>query len=469
MLNLFDCIPFGVYIVDKYGNYQYANSAYLQSLGMKRQDLLKKNVHDFLNANEIDFCVFDSVREKKSRQIAIQDVNLQDGLTIRHIQHLIVSTPTFDAEGNIENVIAVCQQITDLETLFEEAHTAEHKGVDLFSTIVKSTDKTIQDQQAIAQSPVMKQLLEITRIIASSDATVLIMGETGAGKEVLAQFIHNNSQRKDKPLVVINCASLPENLLEAELFGYEQGAFTGAQKGGKKGLIEEANGGTLFLDEINSFPYSLQGKLLRVLETRMNRRVGATSSKSVDFRLLSASNEDLGEAVKNQSFRADLYYRLSVVPVNIPPLRDRKEDILPLAERFLSTYNKQYHMHKRLSEDMKKRLLAYSWPGNVRELKNVIERSVVMSSGDLINIPVLEDLTTIGPPKQIMPADLQPAFSTRQDAEPAEGESLTQYLERCEKEYLKKIFADGKSTYEIAEISGLSQSGVMRRKKKYGL
>ena len=467
MLNMFDCIPFGVYIVDKEGNYMYANSAYLQSIGMKRQDIQGRNVHDFLKAGEIDFCVFDTVKQHNSRQIAIQDVNVRDGLITRNTRHLIVSTPIFDEEGNIENVIAVCQQITDLEMLFSEAHSTDPGSVDLFSTITKEADQSITDHRVIAESSEMKKLLAVTRMIAMSDASVLIMGETGAGKEVIAQYIHANSRRSKEPLVVINCASLPENLLEAELFGYEQGAFTGAQKGGKKGLIEEADGGTLFLDEINSFPYALQGKLLRVLETKMCRRVGATKSKPVNFRLLSASNADLEESVKKQEFRADLYYRLSVVPVKIPPLRERKEDVLPLANRFLSIYNEQYHMQKRLSKDMERRLLAYSWPGNVRELKNVIERSIVMSSGDVINIPVFSDMAR-DPFAEASSLQYERQSAAR-EAAPVEGESLTDFLERCEKKYLENIFKTGKSTYEIAEISGLSQSGVMRRKKKYGL
>ena len=466
MLSLFDCIPIGIYIVDKEGNYTYANSAYLQSIGMKRQDILQMNVHDFLKSNEIDFCVFDNVKKNKDRQIAIQDVNVRDGMINRNTRHLICSTPTFDAEGNIESVIAVCQQLSDLEMLFSEAHSSDPKGVDLFSTITKEADQSIMDHRVIAESRVMKQLLAVTKMIAMSDASVLIMGETGAGKEVIAQYIHAKSKRCKEPLVVINCASLPENLLEAELFGYEQGAFTGAQKGGKKGLIEEADGGTLFLDEINSFPFALQGKLLRVLETKMCRRVGATKGKPVNFRLLSASNADLEELVKNQEFRADLYYRLSVVPVKIPPLRERKDDILPLANRFLSIYNEQYHMRKSLSKDMEERLLAYSWPGNVRELKNVIERSIVMSSGDIINIPVFSEKARIVHAEYSLPQERSPVPAAEG---PKEGESLTDYLERCEKKYLENIFKDGKSTYEIAEISGLSQSGVMRRKKKYGL
>lgn len=186
----------------------------------------------------------------------------------------------------------------------------------------------------------MRALLDMAKQVAGVDSTILISGETGTGKEVLANFIHRHSHRADRPMVEINCAALPENLLEAELFGYEKGAFTGALNTGKPGMVEEANGGTLFLDEINSLPLALQGKLLRVLESHKSKRLGAVSEREIDFRLLAATNQDLKTCVEKGSFRADLYYRLNVIPLEIPPLRNRREDIIPLALFFLDHFCK---------------------------------------------------------------------------------------------------------------------------------
>lgn len=469
MHNMLDCIPYGIYIVNQKGDYTYVNSAYVQSLGLKKQDLLNMNVHDFLKRKEIDVCISDIVCQTGKRCCAIQDIYLKEDITTRHIKHLIVSTPTFNADGKVENIIAVCTQISELQQLFEEANRQE-----VFSTISR-LDRPAGDASPIAESAAMRYLLKTVASVAQSDVSVLITGETGAGKEVIAQELHRNSRRSKKSLVVINCASLPESLLEAELFGYEQGAFTGATRGGKKGLIEEAHGGTLFLDEINSLPLPLQGKILRALETKTIRRVGATKDIKIDFRLLSATNEDLMKAVEARTFRADLYYRLSVVPVYIPPLRERKEDIAPLAAHFLAYYNDLYKKNKFLSEDTKQKMREYSWPGNVRELKNFIERCVVMSVDRCINVPGISNMTS-QPLSYDDASDTMPPELLTQEPEPAfpyppmsTDLTLTDYLEACEKEYVSRALHTGKSTYEAARLLGISQSAVMRKKKKYGI
>ena len=203
------------------------------------------------------------------------------------------------------------------------------------------------------------------------------MGESGTGKEVFAHYIHDCSQRKDKEMVILNCASIPENMLESELFGYEKGTFTGASSKGKPGLIELANGSTLFLDEINSLPLNLQGKLLRALETKRIRRVGGLTDKEVDFRIVSATNQDLFDLAQKGEFRLDLFYRLSVVPVTVPPLRDRPEDIVPLAELFMNQFCQQYGKEMSFAQTALNELQAHSWPGNIRELRNLVERVVV--------------------------------------------------------------------------------------------
>ncbi|MPM76066.1 Regulatory protein AtoC [bioreactor metagenome] len=229
----------------------------------------------------------------------------------------------------------------------------------------------------IYRSDAMSAVMDAALAVADADSAILLTGESGTGKEVVASFIHEQSKRGGHGMVAINCASLPESLLEAELFGYEKGAFTGASTAGKPGLIESAEGSTLFLDEINSMPMALQGKLLRVLETKQVKRIGSIKERTIDFRVIAATNADLASCVAKGTFRMDLYYRLNVIPLLIPPLRQRRDDIMPLCKFFLKKYFEQYGKLKILSNQAFETLKAYDWPGNVRELKNFIERLVV--------------------------------------------------------------------------------------------
>ncbi len=235
-------------------------------------------------------------------------------------------------------------------------------------------EKEIHFNEIIGQSSSIKQVKEIGRQISEKNADVLINGESGTGKELFARAIHSNGERKKGPFVSINCAAIPQDLLESELFGYEGGAFTGANKQGKIGKFELANGGTLFLDEIGDMPLYLQAKLLRVLENRVVEKVGGNRPIPLDIRIISATNRNLQEMIKNKEFREDLYYRLNVVPLSIPPLRDRKEDIRELIEYFLKKYNKKYFAKLNTINDEAWRILVnYAWPGNVRELENLIQ------------------------------------------------------------------------------------------------
>lgn len=268
-------------------------------------------------------------------------------------------------------------------------------------------------------------------------------------------------------MVVVNCAALPENLLESSLYGYERGAFTGALAGGKKGLIETADGGTLFLDEINSLPLELQGKLLRTLETKKVQRVGATEENSVNFRLLAATNRDLYTMVRNGEFREDLYYRLNIIPIRLPTLAERKEDILPLARYFSTHYGEKYHKEMVLSEKAMVKLVEYSWPGNVRELRNVIERMVVMINGEYVTAADIHRIIgtteqrgeirlggfdTAQPPKEIAPT----------------GQSLRDFTERAEWDYIQQTLRRyGGNVNAAAEQLGIHRSVLYRKIKKY--
>ena len=248
----------------------------------------------------------------------------------------------------------------------------------------KASNKKIEiKKEFIANSPSIKQALDMAKKVAPTDANVLLLGESGVGKEEFAKFIHQNSKRAKKPFIAINMSAIPENLVESELFGYEKGAFTDAVSQ-KIGLFESANGGTLFLDEIGEMPYHLQAKLLRVLQEKEMYRLGGTNPIKLDIRIISATNKNLKTFIEEGRFREDLFYRLNTIPITIPPLRERKDDIIPISEMILNKVVKEYNLEKKsLSKDAVDELLSYEWPGNVRELISVIERSAILGDKEI--------------------------------------------------------------------------------------
>lgn len=379
---LLDNMSDGIYVLDKNTKFIYINSAYCAQLRMTKESLLGTDVHEFLKTKQIDFCIADMVMEQKKQVVIFQDVydTLHTGR--KSFRQLVTATPMFGEDGQIQYIMALFRR---LSTLNEEYSLAENSG-EVNSTKVSNEKEIVDEKDIVAKSPQMKEILKLCRKIADTDASVLITGDSGTGKEVIAHYIHEAGNRKKAPLVVINCASLPESLLEAELFGYEKGSFTGAAST-KKGLFEQADKGTLFLDEINSMPLGLQSKLLRAIETKTIRHIGSTIDRKVDFRLVVATNEKLEDMIKAHTFRKDLYYRINVVPIMLSPLRERKEDIVPLALKFLQSFCSKNQKDKIFAPEMMERMKNYSWPGNVRELKNFVERAVLMSADYRISIP----------------------------------------------------------------------------------
>jgi DNA-binding NtrC family response regulator len=307
----------------------------------------------------------------------------------------------------------------------------------------------------VGKSKKMLQVIEIVKKVAPTNATVLICGESGTGKELIARAIHHNSPRKDNPFIAINCAAIPETLIESELFGYEPGAFTGANTR-KIGLIEAANKGTLFLDEVAELPLITQSKLLRVLQEKEIRRIGGKETIKVDVRIIAATNKNLLEEVQKKKFREDLYYRLKVVTIEIPPLRERKEDIPELVKYFIEKYSKEFGKEiKGIEEKAMQALLNYHWPGNIRELESVIEKAIIICEGDKIKFKDIADELKLSNPKSIFEIEI-----------PEEG---IDYKE-LEKELLKKALI--KSNFVIAKaakILNMSYKTFWYRLKKYGL
>lgn len=290
--------------------------------------------------------------------------------------------------------------------------------------------------------------------VAPLDTTVILFGETGVGKEVFAKYIYQHSARKNKPFIKVNCGAIPANLVESELFGYEKGAFTGADKNGKMGLFELANTGTIFLDEVGELPLDMQVKLLRVLQEQEFERIGGRKPVKVDVRVLAATNRDLEEMVKQKTFRQDLYYRLMIFPVHIPPLRERPDDILPLAQLFLQTLNRKYDFKKYLSPLSAKMMQDYSWPGNIRELRNIIERAVIISNEDEIGPDALH-LFTVEDRPETKSRVLDPV------------KDLKTAMEELELEYINHAYEKYGNVREAAESLGMTPSTFVRKRQKY--
>lgn len=319
------------------------------------------------------------------------------------------------------------------------------------------TFKSPASKQFVVHSSRMKELVKIATRIARVDSTVLIQGESGVGKELIADVIHVNSNRKKGPLIKINCGAIPENLLESEFFGYEPGAFSGASKNGKIGLFELAAGGILFLDEIGDMPLSLQVKLLRVLQDKEITRVGGIKKLAIDIRILTGTNRNLSEMIINRQFRQDLFYRLNVVPIRVPALRERREDIPVLANYFMEYFNNKYrtsNINKRLDPEVVACFMEHDWPGNVRELENLIERLVVTTAHDRILVDDLPFWLN----RSHYNADLD-----------LESISLRCAVEDTERKILENAFSRCKSTYEVARALDVNQSTVVRKAAKYGI
>ncbi|MCI8742658.1 MAG: sigma 54-interacting transcriptional regulator [Lachnospiraceae bacterium] len=377
VFTLLDSVEWGVSIFDGDGKFVWVNRYVLQCSGRSRKFYDDKTVYDFQNLGILNAPVCSEVLKTKKKATHLQRSYSENG---KLKEFIVTATPIFDGDGNIKFVVADRIEMDRLKELYNLGLSERRKAV--------QSNMKVQPKkhEFIYKSSEMKQIVDEIQRAASVVSVILLQGESGTGKEVVAHYIHDNSPYKKGPMIEINCASMPENLLESELFGYTKGAFTGALSTGKMGLIEAAHKGTLFLDEINSMPLNLQAKLLRVLESRTITRIGATAPVDVDFRLIAATNQRLSDCVENKTFRLDLYYRLNVIPITIPPLRARKDDIVPLAEHFLCRFCDKYQLKKKFSKKVYRTFEAYSWPGNVRELKNIVERMVIMSTASTINI-----------------------------------------------------------------------------------
>ncbi len=363
---ILDKVDRGVVAIDKESRIFYVNEAYGRILNIQPGKIIGRLLEEIEGDAEL-LNVLRSKKAKKKNNQLIKSINKY------------VNTEMFPifVKGKLFGACSIFSDVTEINNLNVELDKAQ--------LVVEEYRKEIElGTGFIGDSKVYRECIEKASMVANTDAAVLLRGENGTGKEVISKFIQEHSRRSKEPFIKVNCAAIPEGLMESELFGYEEGSFTGSKKGGNIGKFELANNGTIFLDEIGDISLSMQAKLLRVLQENEITRVGGNETIPINVRVISATNQDLERLISDKKFRMDLYFRLNVIELFVPPLRERGRDIVLLANRFLQEYNERYNQNKVLDSEVYKSLLGHSWPGNVRELRNTIESAAILTSGDLI-------------------------------------------------------------------------------------
>jgi PAS domain S-box-containing protein len=454
----------GIAVLDRDGVFLEVNAAYERMTGIARDKWVGRRIEEMQKLPDVPKQSA-TLQALAGKGPATTLVNIRGGELV-----MITASPHFGPDGEVRNVILNMRNITQLNALKYQLE--RERGSAKLADLEKGRRRWLESRLAAAQmddllvaSPVMEDLLSTAAEVADFDSTVLLDGETGTGKGMLARFLHKLSSRAAKPFVEVNCGALPESLVESELFGHEAGAFTGSLRTGKKGQFELANGGTIFLDEIGELPLPSQAKLLKVLDDKEIRPLGGTSSKRLDLRVICATNRNLHEFVAQGRFREDLLYRIEVIPLHIPPLRERPEDKKALLYAFLDFFNKKMKRDKVFSLEAVAAISSYDFPGNVRELRNLVERAVMTTRGEEIGVEAL--------PPAIQALAQGPAAIAARDA--IVEESLAEVVdyrarvEKLERQMLHHFARSCRSTYEIARRTGLTQSAVVRKLKKYGL
>ncbi len=448
---IFDSSFDGLYITDGDGKTIRINKAIKRITDLGEEELLNKNMGELIDTGILS--------RSASLMVLENRMPVTTSLTTITGKLLLVSaTPIFDERGQICRVVTNVRDISELNLLKQKIEQLEelknHFEFQMNQMKVKLSGNLIFKNRQ------MEKLVYQAIKIAGVDSTVLVTGESGVGKELIAEIVHLNSNRKSGPFIKLNCAAIPENLLESELFGYEAGAFTGAQKGGKPGMFELAHGGTLLLDEIGDLPLHLQVKLLRALQEREIIRIGGIRPIQVDVRIIAVTNQDLEKMISKGQFREDLYYRLNVVPIQVPSLRSRREDIPILAHHFINKYNLRYKLSKSMGLDIIEAMMKYDWPGNIRQLENLVERLVVTTGPDLISLNSL-------------PISFLMDNNKHNDQEQAiilnHIMPMRQAIETIEQLLLEKTFTMVNSCYKAAEILEVNPSTISRKARKYGV
>ncbi|WP_422446185.1 sigma 54-interacting transcriptional regulator [Thermoanaerobacterium sp. DL9XJH110] len=433
----------GIQMVDRDGVIQYVNQGFTRITGIPAEERIGKNVFEV----SPDGALVEVLRTGRP-------CTGKRNKAVGSSAEVISNAAPIIVDGKMTGAVVVFQDITDVVKLTEQLKHSNSIINGLKDEIKKLNEGRGKFEDIVCESEKMKNVINLARKAAREDSTILITGETGTGKEIFANAIHAESTRRDRPFIKVNCAAIPENLLESELFGYEAGAFTGANRL-KLGKFELASGGSIFLDEIGDMSPVLQAKLLRVLQEREIERIGGTRPVKIDVRIISATNRDLQELIQQGKFREDLYFRLNVINIHIPPLRERKEDIMPLTQVYLRNFNRKFCKNiKGLTDGAKQMLLSYHWPGNVRELMNILERTVLMADGEWIT----EEL-------------LLPYFDRLQrDMQAGAGViSLEEMERRLIKKALEEYGTGVEGKKKAAEVLKISLATLYNKIKKYDI
>ena len=430
-----------IYVLDRTGKILYVNNVSTLHYGILADELIGKS---YLYLKENGYCdppVFPIVlKEKKT---VVMEQKTKTGKTIT-----VTATPVFDADGELQMVVMNSRDISNILRLKQQLK-LNIKNQEKYKDAMLHHQT---EKEFLFQSDAMQMCYALADRISRFDSGVLILGDSGVGKSFLARYIHNQSKRRNEPFITVNCAAIPKDLLESELFGYAKGAFSGADSKGKQGLAAIANNGTLFLDEIGEMPYETQSKILRLVQDHTFIPLGGTKEVTVDIKLIAATNQKLEKLVDEGAFRKDLYYRLNTIKLEIPPLKERTEDIIPLIYFFLTKFNKKYKTKAVFTEEALTAMEQYDWPGNVRELEHMIERMILINDKEMLDL-----------------SDLPPELKRKKEhkiAVPAE-ESLHIPSKEEEKRRIIQCYLELKSTYKVAEKLKISQSKVARIIKQH--
>lgn len=449
----------GISIVDSQGKVLRSNPAMQKLYQLSAKEYVGKKMSDMVKDGVFNISVSENVISQREPVSFLQEIKTG-------IKCLTIGVPIFSDDGKLEMVVVSSHDVTELYSLKERLVQSQELVNGYKAKLAGISLTEMQKKDVIARSKKMLDTLELARRLANVDTTVLILGESGVGKEIVARLLHKANQRRSKQaFITINCGAIPRDLLEAELFGYEHGAFTGAAREGKPGLFELADGGSILLDEVAEMPLDLQVKLLRVLQEKEFTRVGGSKAIKIDVRFIAATNKNLLELVNQGHFRRDLYYRLNVVPVEVPPLRERKEDILPLATYYLRKFNHKYGQEKILSAGLIDVMENYSWPGNVRELMNVLERMVVTVEDNILqagDFPVGDVPISL----KIRSSKIRNEY-LNQDS--LKENDLNKILEKVEKIVVAEVLEESRTTTIAAKRLGISRSTLARKMRRYGI
>ncbi|HBE9729471.1 TPA: sigma 54-interacting transcriptional regulator [Clostridioides difficile] len=453
-------------VSDDKGIIIYCNKAFEENYGLKKEDILGKNVSFLEDSGYSTKSPIPIVLKTKTKFSLEQDT--QTGKKL-----IITATPIFDENGNLEFTVENCRDITELNNIKNKLEDTK-KQVKKYKSEVETLYRTalrIEDT-VIMDGIVMRPIINTVNHVSKTDVSVLLLGESGTGKSSLARYIHHNSNRSNGPFITINCATISPQLLESELFGYTSGAFTGASTKGKVGLVELANGGTLFLDEIGDIPQNLQAKFLQLIQDRTFTPVGSLKNKKVDIRIISATNVDLVSKVKEKKFREDLYYRLNVIEIKLPPLRERRDNLVEIIKYYFNRYSSDFNLNKTISKEAMDAIANYRFPGNIRELQNIIQKILLTCTDNLITIDDLPNIltknihiTNNGNKTHI--SQINKVIISDSKSTNYKNKNFDTLIKEYEKNIILDAYEKFGSSYKVAKHLEISQSKANRLIRKY--